>query len=153
MKKPKNILNILTLILILNYGDFYGQDTIKLKGHLRETFLLESFEMYPDKTFKWTNEYDLSWSEYGGYKIEKNKLIFDFYIWMWKPTSMSIRDSIAKTPKILNTRIFEIEGKRVYPITEKGKRIIKMKDPYYRRKWSWLFGNRYEYKIMADKKL
>ncbi|WP_438423732.1 hypothetical protein [Aquimarina macrocephali] len=153
MRKPKNILNILTLILILNYGDFYGQDTIKLKGHLRETFLLESFEMYPDKTFKWTNEYDLSWSEYGEYKIEKNKLIFDFYIWMWKPTSMSIRDSIAKTPKILNTRIFEIEGKRVYPITEKGKRIIKMKDPYYRRKWSWLFGNRYEYKIMADKKL
>ncbi|OAD42373.1 hypothetical protein [Polaribacter atrinae] len=149
----KKILNIFTLILIFNIGKSFGQDTIRLKGHLRETFLLESFELYPDKTFKWTNEYDLSWSEYGEYKIEKNKLTFDFYIWMWKPTSMSIKDSISKVPKKLSTRIFEIDEKRIYPITEKGKRVIKMKDPYYRRKWSWLFGNKYEYKIMADKKL
>ncbi|WP_330096234.1 hypothetical protein [Flagellimonas taeanensis] len=153
MRKTKNILKIFTLILIFNFLKSYGQDTIRLKGLLRETFLLESFELYPDKTFKWTNEYDLSWSEYGEYKIENNILTLDFYIFLWEPTSMSIKDSIAESPKKLNTRIFEIGGKRVYPITEKGKRIIKMKDPYYRRKWSWLFGNRYEYKIMADKKL
>jgi hypothetical protein len=141
------------MILIFNYQKSFGQETIRLQGNLRETFLLESFELYPDKTFKWTNEYDLSWSEYGEYKINENKLTFDFYIFMWKPISMNIKDSIAQTPKILNTRIFEIDGKRIYPISEKGKRIIKMKDPYYRRKWSWLFGNKYEYKIIADKKL
>ncbi|OAD46426.1 hypothetical protein LPB303_02520 [Polaribacter atrinae] len=139
--------------MIFNYQKSFGQDTIRIKGNLRETFLLESFELYPDKTFKWTNEYDLSWSEYGEYKIKENKLTFDFYIFMWKPISMSIKDSISQTPKILNTRIFEIEGKRIYPISEKGKRIIKMKDPYYKRKWSWLFGNKYEYKIIASKKL
>lgn len=139
--------------MICYCGKAFGQDTIRIKGHLRETFLLESFELYPDKTFKWTNEYDLSWNEYGKYKIEKNELTFDFYIWMWEPTSMSIKDSIVEVPKKLNTRIFEIDGKRIYPLAENGKRIIKMKDPYYRRKWSWLFGNSYEYKIMADKEL
>jgi len=125
-----------------------AQDTIVYKGILRNDFLLETIELYPDRTFKWTNEYDLTWSEYGKYQIADNKLTLNHYIFSDYPKTMSLKDSISKIEKPSQTRIFEIENNRIYPLTKKGKRITKMKDPYYRRKWSWILGNRFEYKIM-----
>jgi len=136
-------------ILIFSIGmNLSAQDTIVYKGILRNDFLLETIELYPDRTFKWTNEYDLTWSEYGKYQIADNKLTLNHYIFSDYPKTMSLKDSISKIEKPSQTRIFEIENNRIYPLTKKGKRITKMKDPYYRRKWSWILGNRFEYKIM-----
>ncbi|UAB82317.1 hypothetical protein INR76_06035 [Marixanthomonas sp. SCSIO 43207] len=144
-------MKIIYLSIFLIGTNLYAQDTIVYKGILRNTFLIETIELYSDSTFKWTNEYDLSWSEYGKYKIAENKLILDHYIFSVYPETMSLKDSIATLEKPTQTRILEIENNRIYPMSDKGKRITKMKDPYFRRKWGWLFGNRFEYKITREK--
>jgi hypothetical protein len=92
----------------------------------------------------------LSWSEYGKYDIVENKLILEYYTFSVYPETMNIRDSISTLEKPSQTRTFEIDNKLIYPLTGHGKRIVKMKDPYFRRKWSWILGNRYEYKILRS---
>ncbi|WP_375334486.1 hypothetical protein [Flagellimonas sp. C4] len=141
-------MKILFLLTLLNTANIFAQETIVYKGILKNTFLIETIELYPDSTFKWTNEYDLSWSEYGIYKIAENKLILDHYIFSVYPETMSLKDSISTLKKPTQTRILEMENNRIYPLTKKGKRITKMKNSYFRRKWGWLLGNRFEYKII-----
>lgn len=141
-------MKIIYIVIFLIGTNSFAQDTIVYKGILRGDFLLETIKLYPDSTFKWTNEYDLTWSEYGKYKIAENKLVLKHFIFSEYPETMSLKDSISQIEKPSKTRIFKIENNRIYPITEKGKRITKIKDPYYRRKWGWLLGNRFEYKIM-----
>ena len=144
-------MKVIYLIIFFIGTDFYAQDTMVYKGILRGDFLLETIELYPDSTFKWKNEYDLTWSEYGSYKIVDNKLILKHFIFSDYPETMSLKDSISKIQKPTKTRILEMENNRIYPITNKGKRMTKMKDPYFRRKWGWLLGNRFEYKITREK--
>lgn len=141
-------MKVISIIIFLIGTNFYAQDTIVYKGILRGDFLLETIELFPDSTFKWTNEYDLTWSEYGNYKIADKKLILKHFIFLDYPETMSLNDSISKIDKPTKTRILEIENNRIYPVTEKGERITKMKDPYFRRKWGWLLGNRFEYKMI-----
>ena len=141
-------MKILYFLIFINGLNVFAQDTIVYQGVLRGDFLIETIELYPDSTFKWTNEYDLTWSEYGQYKIADNKLTLNHFIFSDYPETMSLRDSISTIEKPTQTRLLEIEKNRIYPLTEKGKRKTKMKDPYFKRKWGWLLGNRFEYKIM-----
>ena len=138
-------------LILLNGLNLFAQDTLVYQGVLRDDFLIETIELYPDSTFKWTNEYDLTWSEYGRYKIADNKLTLNHFIFSDYPETMSLKDSISTIEKPTQTRILEIDGNRIYPLTEKGKRKTKMEDPFFRRKWGWLLGNRFEYKIMRTK--
>ena len=140
-------LQILFTVILVFGMEGRAQDTVVYKGILRGDFLIETIKLYPDSTFEWTNEYDLTWSQYGKYKLVDNKLILDFYIFSDYPETMSLKDSISYIAEKSESRRYEIENNRIYPLTDQGKRITKMEDPYFRRKWGWLLGNRFEYKI------
>ncbi|GAB2779636.1 hypothetical protein [Salinimicrobium soli] len=141
-------MKIFYFLIFLNGLNLFAQDTIIYQGVLRDNILIETIELYPDSTFKWTNEYDLSWSEYGRYKMTENQLILNHYIIWHYPKTMSLRDSISTIEKPMQTRVLEIENNRIYPLSENGKRKTKMKDPFFKRKWGWLLGNRFDYKII-----
>ena len=141
---------IISFLLFISIN-LYSQDIIIYNGILGK-LSIETFEFYPDSTFKWTNEYDLMWSDYGKYKIEGNQLILDFYIWITYPKTMSLIDSISCVPKKFRTKIFEIENNRIYPLNKRGRRITRRKETFYKRKWAWLLGNKKKYKIISYKK-
>lgn len=143
--------SVITSFLLFISINLYSQDKIIYNG-ISGDFLIETFEFYPDSTFKWTSEYDLKWSDYGKYKIEKNKLTLDFYIWMIYPETMSLIDSISCIPKKFRTKNFELEDNRIYTLNKKGRRITRKNEGFFRRKWAWLFGNKKKYKILSYKK-
>ncbi|MFA5620180.1 MAG: hypothetical protein WDA08_07750 [Weeksellaceae bacterium] len=112
---------------------------------------MESFTLYPDNTFKWTNEFDLSWDEYGLYKIENNKLTLDYYILFDFPSTMSLKDNISTVPEAEKSIILEMEEDKLYYVGENGKRLPTMlKFPFCKRKWGWLIGNKFEYIIYRE---
>ena len=138
----------LLILTIINSINLFGQKTIKYQGVLKSMFLIETIELYDDNTFKWSNEYDLSWNEYGLYEIKNKQLVLDYYIFNDYPKKMSLKDSIKTVKVKLNTRIFDIEEERIYPLNNKGRRVKKMKNCYFRTRWSWLFGCRYKYEVI-----
>jgi hypothetical protein len=142
------ICKIILISTILIPRILFGQDTVVYKGFLKETFPIETIELYPDSTFKWTNEFDISWDEYGKYELKNNQLILDSYLIALYPSSMSLKDSISFLSKVIDRKIYDIENERIYPLDDKGKRIIKFKHPYYKKKRQWIWGNKHEYIIL-----
>ena len=136
------------------YSQSVKNDTIKYNGFFVDCFLMESYTLYPDSTFKWTSEFDLSWNEYGKYIRNDSIVKFDFYIQMNYPKTMSLKDSIemavkskSHTDNPIRTEYLEDAGENLYYVDKNGKRApTKMKAPC-KRPFGWLFGNKYEYII------
>lgn len=106
-----------------------SQSNVTYTGIIGVSLIIESITLYPDRRFKWTSEFSLLFSEYGNYKIRENILQFDFYISFVYPKTMSLRDSISQISKSFEIRIYEIDENRLYPVSDIGRRITKMKNP------------------------
>lgn len=141
------------LISTIAFSQSVKNDTIKYNGYFVDCFLMESYTLYPDHTFKWTSEFDLSWNEYGRYTRNDNILKFDFYIQMNDPKTMSLRDSIQVAMKSqsqnkpIRTEYLEDADKNLYYVDKNGKRKPTKKKAPCKRPFGWLFGNKYEYVI------
>jgi hypothetical protein len=131
--------------------DLPGQDTVRYIGVLSNGLIYESFELYPDFTFKWENEYDLSWKEFGLYEKKGNKLTLTHFIKFYNPITMTVADSIAIIGTAFRISNYEISGDKLYKLNDQNKRVRKIKETSLRKKWSWLFGNRY--KLLFKKQL
>jgi hypothetical protein len=138
-------LNIkLTVLLII--GTFWiqavsGQDTVRYYGILSNGLIYESFELYSDSTFKWQNEYDLSWQEFGSYERKGNKLTLNHYIKFQRPFTMRVTDSIAIVERAFRITNYEFSDSTIFKLNDQNKRVRKIKDNSLRKKWSWLFGH------------
>ena len=118
----------LVLICSVSVGSF-AQDILKYQGFLSKVLLVESIELYPDGTFRWTSEYDLSWSEFGEYEMSTDKLILNF----------SDQKSKIETYFMTEAGLIKLD--------EKGKPVKKIKDKSFKTKWSWLKGHKHDYEI------
>jgi hypothetical protein len=137
---------ILILIFIINFSSgLFGQDTIIYRGFVGR-ILYESIELYPDKTFKWTSEYDLSWSEYGLYEIDNNNLQLKYYISFNRPTTMSMNDSIMQIEKPVKIENFKLDKELLYKLNKSGREIHRVKDKSISTCLSSIFGHKYELK-------
>ncbi len=125
-------------------------DTIKYKGLFVNCFLMESYTLYPDSTFKWTSEFDLSWNEYGKYTLIDSIYKLEFYVEMNYPKTMTLKDSIEvakRNYKPIRTEFLEDAGENLHYVDENRKRSpTKLKAPC-KRPFGWLFGNKYQYVI------
>ena len=119
---------LIALISFLSIGSF-AQDTAKYHGFLGNDLLVESMELYPDGTFNWTSEYDLSWSESGEYEISNDKLTLNF----------SNQRSKIETYLMTETGLIKLD--------EEGEPIEKIKDKSFKTRWSWLKGHKHHYEI------
>jgi len=131
---------IIGLSFLLNSINAQKQDTIRYEGTLG-IMLFESIELYPNNYFKWTSEYDLSWSEFGLYENNGKDLILKFY------------DNLDESNKILSenensthtkTEILMIDGNQLFRLNKKGKKIKRIRDKSFKYKLSWLFGHKYQ---------
>lgn len=95
--------------------------------------IYESIELYSDSTFKWTSEYDLSWSEFGEYKLTDYILILNF------------NETCGNKVKT-----FMIENDKMYMIDNKGNRIERIKDKSVKNKWSWFRNGRYKFYLIKQ---
>jgi len=125
----------LTIFLIFTISLIKAQDTITYIGKL-DVMLYESIELYPDSTFKWTSEYDLSWSEYGFYSINDGILKLDFYINFSDKSSELEPDKIKK---------YQLVNDKMYLLDSKGKVIKKIQDKSFRTKRSWFRNGQHKY--------
>ncbi len=118
------IKKLITILIFITIGfsiKSYAQDTIRYVGKLDDLLIYESIELYSDSTFKWTSEYDLSWSEFGEYKLSDQILILNFNeTWGNK------------------VKTYEIENDKMYMLDNKGNKIERIKDKSVKLKWSWL---------------
>jgi hypothetical protein len=138
----KQGLYILSLILTTITNNVFAQDTVRYNGILKGFLLYESIELYTDGTFKWTSEYDLSWSEYGLYKVTNETLLLNYY-----PGINKISKEISVSEKPIKVEEFEIYQNKLYLLDQNGHRIKKRKDKSIKTKWSWIYGNRHKYEI------
>jgi hypothetical protein len=90
--------------------------------------IYESIELYSDSTFKWTSEYDLSWSEFGNYKLSDQTLILNF------------NETAGNKVKT-----YMIENDKMYLIDKSGKKVKKIKDKSVKFKGSWLRFGKHDY--------
>lgn len=138
--------HILILIVLISCSNrLFGQDTIVYRGFVSK-ILYESIQLYPDKTFKWTSEYDLSWSEYGIYEIEKNNLRLKYFLLFKDPVTISIKDSIKYIPNPVKVENFKMVNEYLYKLDCSGKEIHRMREKSIRTFGSWIFGHKYEIK-------
>ena len=135
------VIIFLFLILISTIGA--AQDTIRYNGIIGDRLLYESIELYPDSTFMWTSEYDLSFSSYGKYEMEKNHLRLNHYIDLIKPKTMNIADSIATMEKPIRSETFIMRNEKMYRTDNRGNKKKRIKDRSLKSSWSWLFGHKY----------
>lgn len=138
MIRLRKYILINSLILITNIA--LSQDTIRYIGFL-DKLIYESIDLYPDNTFKWTSEYDLSWSEFGYYKINKDTLQLDFY------GNLIIRQE-NKIPQ--KTNRYLIETKKLYLLNDNNRPIKRKKDKSIKTNWSWLYCGRYDYYFLKQ---
>ena len=129
--------------LVLLSSARFAQDTNKYNGILGDNLLYESIELYPDSTFKWTSEYDLSFSSYGQYSIEDNRLLLNHYFDWGKPKTMTVADSIATMNKPTKSDLFIMGDGKMYRTNNSGKKKMRIKDRSLKTPWSWLFGLKY----------
>ena len=113
---------ILLIIGIIWIQAIRGQDTLKYNGILSNGIVYESIELYPDSTFKWENEYDLSWQEFGTYERKGNKLTLNYYIKLNRPNTMAVADSIALVNKPFRTTNYEFSDNNLYKLNDQNKR-------------------------------
>lgn len=74
----KRYLIILIFIIAGFLSKAFAQDTIGYIGKLDNYLIYATIELYYDSAFKWTAEYDLSWSEFGKYKLSDQILTLNF---------------------------------------------------------------------------
>jgi len=139
--KTKENFKILFIIIILCSISMsinsQNLDTIRYDGILG-IMHYESIELYPNNRFKWSQEYDLSWSEFGTYELSIRKLTLKYFYL----SEEQFKDSIEiKNPYRVET--FLIEGNQLYRLNHKGKKIKRIRDKSYKTKWSWLLGHKY----------
>ena len=136
-----------TLILIgfCCSNKLFGQDTIIYRG-FADRILYESIELYTDKTFKWTSEYDLSLSEYGLYEIDNNSLQLKYFIKFNYPKTMSLKDSIILIENPIKIENFKLDKEHLYRLNKSGREIHRISDNSIRTCWSLIFGHKYELK-------
>ncbi len=122
----------------------FGQDTIVYQGFLHGILLYETIEFYPNKTFKWTSEYDLSWDEYGVYEIDNNNLQLKYYLLFQRPTTMSLKDTIIQIDNPIKSENFKMKKESLFRLNKSGRKIYRIKDKSIRTCCSWIFGHKYE---------
>ena len=115
-----------------------SQDTIRYEG-IVSVMLYESIELYSDNSFKWTSEYDLSWSEYGIYKIKQDTLILQYY--GFDNIDIDTSESINESPS--KTEYFLIGDNQIYRLNKRGRKIKRRRDKSFKYKMSCLFGHKY----------
>ncbi|NDI99010.1 copper resistance protein NlpE [Flavobacterium sp. LaA7.5] len=139
----------LTLLFFFAISAF-AQDTIsytcRLKLKKQNYLFYTSIELYPDSTFTWRSEYDLTFETYGTYKISKDSLLLKEYFSMSKPRTMSVRDSIKFVKPQYNIIKYYIKDNNLYMINEKGKKVNRIKDKSLTNKWS-LFRHKFRYEF------
>ncbi len=119
---------IIPIVFCINISsvNLYSQDTIryeKLQSVGKMNFVMSSIELYEDSSFTWTSEHDLSWSEYGIYKINMDTLILNFYYSDFDNIS---KDSInwmqtKKVKEIDETRKYLRKKNKMYKIRKNGR--------------------------------
>jgi hypothetical protein len=127
---------LITILMFMLYGhliDMLAQDTIRYIGKLDGLLLYESIELYPDSSFKWTSEYDLSWSEYGKYTLCDNKLILIF-------------NESDKT----KIRSYSIENDKMYLIDDNNQIINKIEDKSVRIKRRLFNSYKHDYYFIQE---
>jgi hypothetical protein len=124
----KRLFAILILTTIGFLSKTHAQDTIKYIGKLDGFLIYESIELYSDSTFKWTSEYDLSWSEFGKYKLSDQILILNF--------------NETDGNKV---KSYMIENDKMYLIDKSGKKVKKIKDKSVKFKGSWIRFGKHDY--------
>lgn len=135
------MIKILFIALVPYVG--FAQDTIRYNGIIADRLLYESIELYPNNTFKWTSEYDLSFSTYGKYHIDDNRLQLNHYINWIKPKTMTLSDSIATIEKPTESEIYIISDEKMFRTDDRGKKKRRIRDRSLKTPWSWLIGHKY----------
>lgn len=130
----KRLFAILIFITTGFLGKTFAQDTIRYVGKLDGFLIYESIELYSDSTLKWTSEYDLSWSEYGKYKLSDQTLILNF-------------DETAGN----KVKTYTLENDKMYLIDKSGKKVKKIKDKSVKIKGSWIRFGKHEYCFFLEK--
>lgn len=104
---------------------------------MNDALLYESFELYPDSTFRWTSEYDLTFHQFGKYEISGDRLILRFY------SSLSKEDLDKSAAELIREEIFLLEGLKIYRLNKKGMKNRRITDKSIRSPWSFLLGHKY----------
>jgi len=117
-----------------------SQDTIRYEG-IAGIMFYESIELYPNSYFKWTSEYDLSWSKFGIYEINDKKLILKYYD-VLNESNKTLSSGKIESPD--KTEFFLIGENQIYRLNKRGKKIKRIRDKSFRYKMSWLFGHKYQ---------
>jgi predicted TPR repeat methyltransferase len=118
----------LLFLLLISNQMLFGQDTLKYQGFLAQILLIKSIELYPEGTFKWTSEYDLTWSETGEYELSNDTLVLNYLNRDKKETYIKKHSGLIKLDK-------------------NGVPVRRVKDKSLRTKWSWLRAYRHNYEI------
>jgi hypothetical protein len=144
-KMKKCVVLFIIFLSVISKGS--SQDTIRYSGKIKDIILYESLELYHDNTFKWTSEYDLTFSRYGIYSISKDTLKLYFFD-INPPKTMSITDSIKliKTPSEMSRYIFY--KNKLYWTNRRGKRTSWIKEPSL---WTFWTGHRFKYCLIKIK--
>ncbi len=119
-------------------------DTIVYRGFLNGIILYETIELYPNKTFKWTSEYDLSWDEYGVYEMDHNNLQLKYYLLHHRPITMTLKDTIVQLDNPIKSENFKMKKERLFRLNKLGRKIHRIKDKSIRTCCSWIFGHKYK---------
>lgn len=112
----------------------FAQDTIKYIGKLDNYLIYETIELYSDSTFKWTSEYDLSWSEFGKYTLTDQILTLNF--------------NEAGGNKV---KTYMIGNDKMYLIDKSGNKVKKIKDKSVKIKVSWIRFGKHDYSFYQEK--
>jgi len=127
-----------------------GQDALSYRGILGGRLLYETIKLYPDGTFKWTSEYDLSWSEYGLYKFESENLTLDYYLSSEQPKTMTLIDTVKFFVKPIKSEKFIVDNDHLYRLNDRGEKIKRKKDKSIRLSWSWASNYRHKYELIKE---
>lgn len=147
--KYRQITTLLTFLTGLSLS-VLGQDTLSYRGILGGKLLYETIKLYPDGTFKWTSEYDLSWSEYGLYKFESENLTLDYYLSSEQPKTMTLVDTVKLIEKPIKTENFIVGDNQLYRLNDRGEIIKWKKDKSIRLPWSWASIFRHKYELIKE---
>ena len=144
MKSSTNIILFSLVLLFLNNNGF-SQDSTQYEGLIKlnksEYYVAGPLiTLYKNHTFKWFRDYDVSWFEYGKYKILNDTLILSYYkidkgifICHDNFNSNEIQSRIDSVREISKIQKYIIHGDGLYsPKNKKFKtETIKIKDTFH----------------------